>query len=152
MDCYLESLKGEEMIKTEQERIFRRAMRLKTGEEIEINFDKESELNSFRVLLYNVRKKLQEYSVLITKKDEKTLVLKKGFKIKVSVKKIDGKKNIVSSSVEDERMKAFEKEKEEILKEGSEMGWSLEMINELLSAAMERITEEITVGKEIEEG
>ena len=115
MDCYLESLKGEEMIKTEQERIFRRAMRLKTGEEIEINFDKESELNSFRVLLYNVRKKLQEYSVLITKKDEKTLVLKKGFKIKVSVKKIDGKKNIVFSSVEDERMKAFEKEKEEIL-------------------------------------
>ena len=32
------------------------------------------------------------------------------------------------------------------------MGWSLEMINELLSAAMERITEEITEGKEIEEG
>ena len=116
MDCYLESLKGEEMIKTEQERIFRRAMRLKTGEEIEINFDKESELNSFRVLLYNVRKKLQEYSVLITKKDEKTLVLKKGFKIKVSVKKIDGKKNIVFSSVEDERMKAFERRRRKFLK------------------------------------
>ena len=133
---------------TEAQRFYEAATNLPPGESVAKSFATPEEANSFRVGLYKVRKRLEDYSVTISISGTKITGTKNSGGTTFEHYDRDGNRigNIVIETSKTRAEKLITEEEKEILQQAKENGWDKSLTDELLSAVRSSVLDKIRRG------